>query len=269
MTKLILLVFTIPFSVFPAILQGNDTVIYNKNILFSPHSISTNIWDSTNHTKKGFVYTCNASLPQVDVFVAEEGFTTCTYICHTLAVGSPRPFYFSKIPFNGFSLDAPLILSDSSKFTKCDSIHKDTYIFIDSTHCYLPHTILFDSYLQALQTGNFAVFKNINNFYLLAKFDTLMAIDTVYQPMPTYYPYIKGFKINWYLQNNGSTDFSNIVGIEPNRLHFIPHKDNIKNDFEFFNVRGQRLINNNKSMTNIVIERNKTGTCKIRTCVNQ
>jgi hypothetical protein len=131
------LIFFVIISVFVAclysdVIQGNDTLFYNKDLAFSPHSITSNSWQGTiGHA--GLVYTCTTSIAQLDLFVAEELLGTCTYICHTLAVGSPRPFYLSKNVFDTSCLSATVDVDDTTHFIK--SIAIITYLILHSVVC--------------------------------------------------------------------------------------------------------------------------------------
>jgi len=258
MNKFLMLLFIIPLCAFSEIIHGTDTLNYdfNNNIVFSPHSLFSDTYNPANYGNEGRLYVCSASIPQIDIFVevAEEG--TCMYICHILAVGSPRPFYFSKTPFDSTKLSMQINLSDTLKFTKYDTIHANPQVH-DTMNCYLPFLVISNQ-------GNFGIFKNIYGCNILAKFDPV--IETAYDTWNfRYYQYLKGYIITWYLQTNGSTDFTYIDNVKPAKPHIVSYINNQNNQSEYFNIRGQRILAN-KSCTGLLIERNDKGS--FRSIVN-
>jgi hypothetical protein len=52
--------------------------------------------------------------------------------------------------------------------------------------------------------------KNIYGNYALIRLSPITVVDTVYEPMPYVTAYMAGYLAHWYLQNNGTTDFSGI-----------------------------------------------------------
>jgi hypothetical protein len=118
-----------------------------------------------------------------------------------------------------------------------------------------------------MRSGYYLIIKNVNNQYVLAIFDTVMAVDTEYSPMPTYYNYLKGFSITWYLQDNGTLDFSRTGVINDKKYQsigisnqFDPKGDKI----EYFTIRGQRITSRYYLGSYIIIERDIKGMIRKR-----
>jgi hypothetical protein len=253
----ILVVSLFSFS-YAGIIRGTDTVLYNHNIQFSPHSITSN---PKNWMPAGFVYSCATSTPQMDLFVAEELLGTCIYICHGLAVGSPRPFYLSKTAFDSayFSVTIPN-LNDTTRFTRCDTVRNDPHVR-DTVHCYFPHVgnSLLAPSAPSINPGYFAIIQNSANQYIVARFDTIMAIDVVCEPICADHPYLKGYKIRWYLQTNGTFDFRGFAGIaEKDPVRSVTQKKT-GNSAEYFSVSGRRFASESPSPLKVVIERDAKG----------
>jgi hypothetical protein len=118
-----------------------------------------------------------------------------------------------------------------------------------------------------MPSGYFIILKNISDTYILTIFDTVMAVDTEYEPMPAYYDYLKGFRITWYLQDNGTLDFTRTGVINDKKYQpidisnrFDPKGDRI----ECFTIRGQRITSGSYLGSYIIIERDTKGMIRKR-----
>jgi hypothetical protein len=247
------------------IIKGTDIVLYNQNIEFNSHSITAN---PLIYQQAGFVYLCAASAPQMDMFVAQELLGVCTFICHSLAVGSPRPFYTSKTAFDSvyFSVMFPN-LNDTTRLTLCDTVRNDLHVH-DNTHCYLPHVGNGALSSIPIKPGYCAIFRNSwgsMGRYILARFDTIMAMSTVCEPTCTSYPYLKGYRIRWYLQDNGTPDFRGFANIIDNP----PPQSVIRTTInkKLFSISGRQLEAESPSQLNVVIERDASGIARKRIAV--
>lgn len=237
-----------------AVVNGTDEVSYNQNILFSNDSITNN---PLRYQRAGYVYACTASTPKMDMFVAEEELGTCTFICHTLAVGSPRPFYFSKQKLSSSFFSTIPVLADASKFVKYDTVHKDSHVN-DSTDCYLPHA----NSIQEIPPGYFGIFQNSAKQYIMAQFDSVWAnyldCDQVTFKC-TSHPYLKGYKIHWYLQTNGTLDFRDVVNaVERDRVH---PEIKVSKEYcrQYFSLSGRRVEIEKLTGLKVVVRYDKTG----------
>lgn len=192
-----------------------------------------------------------SSNPIIDVFVAQEAVGVCIYFCPFLAVGSPRPFYISKMPFYSENFSTPLDLNDASGFAKYDTLKSDPHVH-DSSHCYLPHIFGFVS----TDSGNFVIFKNLSRQYVLARFNTLMTTGYYSDPMPESYTYVSGYVIKWYLQTDGTANFNGINQVPTFRQNSLAHRIKPSADkIEYFSILGQHISPKDHSES-VVIERN-------------
>ncbi len=188
------------------VIKGTTEVDFNHNLRFTPCLITE---DST-YTPRGRVYACTPATPSIDLFVAERDVGTCTWICHILAIGSPRPFYLSKRAFTTSTLTGTLNVTDRSQFVTFDTV-RNTAGGRDSLPCYLPHAL--DTQIAS---GYFAVFQNSERQYVLAVFNSIMDdyTDCSQPPLPvncTSHSYRKGYRIDWYLQPNRTLNFSGTI----------------------------------------------------------
>jgi hypothetical protein len=252
---LIIVILHIP--VFSGIITGIDTVRNHKALEFSPHA-SFDISRNDSSARAGEVPTCIAASPLMDVFVAQEAVGVCIYFCPFLALGSPRPFYLSKMPFYSESFSTPLDLNDASRFVKYDTLKFDPHV-LDSTHCYFPHISRFVS----TDSGNFIVFKNIARQYVLARFNTIMTTGYYTDPMPQTYTYVSGYVIKWYLQTDGTANFNGINQVPTFRQNSMKHLEKPSlGKIDYFSIQGQRISPQNRSES-VVIERNGSNIRKI------
>jgi hypothetical protein len=255
-----LILFTAIFSeVYSEIISGTDRLLYNENVTFIPHSITKNTWNSTMHEEGSYnVYKCTADVDSIDIFNAVQMVGTCTFTCHILAIGSPRPFFLSKIPFESFDFSDELNIYDTLKFMKIDTLINNPMVS-NSLKCLLPHVILRSiGYLGAkkYESVDFGIFKNIEGKYFIAKFDTIMNLSSDGAPEPQMHPYLKGYNIKWYLQNDGSLQFDNITSILPivkKEYKAKKIKDDVKT---YYDIYGRKISNVNNCVPQLIIRKN-------------
>lgn len=253
------IVITVLFSnTFSEIISGTNILLYNENITFHSRTITKNTRDSTLHDKGlSNVYKCTADVESIDVFNAVKINATCTFICHILAIGSPRPFYLSKIPFESFDFSDVLNISDTSVFMKIDTLINET-IVSNSSNCFLPHVILRSTeYLVAKKydSVNFGIFKNIDGKFIAAKFDTVMDLSSDGAPEPQMHPYLKGYNIKWFLQNDGSLNFKDITAMQLVSKPFrMPTPILVNNKSFYYDIYGRRVNFTGKQVSQILIK---------------
>jgi len=268
----VLVVITVLYiNTFSEIISGTDRLIYNENITFLSGTITKNRWDSTLHEESAYnVYKCTANVESIDVFNAVKMVGTCTYTCHILAIGSPRPFYLSKIPFGSFDFSGELNISDTSKFMKIDTLINDPMVST-SPNCFLPHVILRSTTYEGAkkyELVDFGIFKNRDGKYIVAKFDTVMDVSSDGAPEPQMHSYLKGYTITWYLQNDGSLQFETISNANPivNRHYTIEKFDDAtKTYYDFY---GRKIVNVNKCVPQLIIKKNNKSLAHDRLIVN-
>lgn len=246
------------------IISGTNFVQYNHDITFSPYTDSENEWDSTTHGSDGsnLVYTCSApSVSEIDFFVAEEQVGVCTYICHALAIGSPRPFYLSKIQFGEYDFSQELRLDATAEFIKIDTVTIDTHTkYVDSVNCYLPHIIIDDiddNGYEEYTDIDFGIFKNRDGNCILITFTPVFDIsfENTGLPDPAGHTYLKGYEINWFLQNDGSLEFDDITHAFPRKgpsRSVNPHK----NETVYYGINGRRINGSAPLASTLIISRN-------------
>ena len=227
---------------FSGIISGTDTIIYNHNICFSPHSI-TPLLSGVAAGRAGFVYKCTTSAGQIDLFVVEELLGTCMYICHTLAIGSPRPFYVSKKDLGAMNLLSPLAVQDTGLFTRYDTGHYD--IHVQDSNCYLPHIAPLGTNGPTIGPDNFIVIKNAAGKYIMVQFEVVVGTGTYYSPMPITYTYLRGYVIRWYLQTDGTLNFGDITRVRvkfPRDQAVTEERLGMKEILQgIYNIKGQRM----------------------------
>jgi hypothetical protein len=266
--KLFLFLALVPLTSLAQITSGIDSVLLNEDLCFSTKAISTNanIPAGTNLANLKYhygVYSCTTKIAAVDfsAFAAVPG--VCTWYCVFPAIGSPRPFYISKNSFGSLSFATSLNLADTSIFSRKDTLTS----FEGASGCYLP-------YLQNWNSDPAFVLKTSSNNYALFKLQAFFGVWLELNGCDTCFikhPYVAGYVITWYLQNNGTTDFSKI-GLESivNRnTHPQGSSLAVKSHSEIFNVMGQLvsagslLDAKRQSRSRLLIERNPEGIARL------
>jgi hypothetical protein len=170
------------------------------------------------------VYPCSTSAANRDLFINYFEHSTCICVCPSGAVGSPRPFYKSKISFGAMNLTTPLDLADTARYTRVDTVRQ--------TGCALPYSVI-DLYGSYNETGVFIMTTSDNKYVLLRLsqiVNTVQCYDYDYTTGATYQwtqSRLGGFTATWYLTSSGQPYFgwiprANIAGkpqaVTPRRL---------------------------------------------------
>lgn len=236
---------------FSDLLSGTDSVNYNHALNFFSNTDTMNMHPTGG---RGFVFPCTTSIADFDLFVAEEMLGTCIYICHTLAVGSPRPFYVAKKEIN---LSSDLNLNDTSYFAKIDTVRNDKHETWNTEGCYLPHInpAAGDSILS--KSKILLVLKNSQNRYVFAVLNLIHVTGTYEDVQRFEYSYDKGYLAHWFLQTDGTTNFYGAEGVKPGKQTLFVHQNmnDSKKKLEYFSIRGQKISKGKYRNSNLIFER--------------
>jgi len=148
------------------------------------------------------VYPCITSAVNRDFFMNYFEHSTCICVCPSGAIGSPRPFYKSKISFAAMNLTTVLDLTDTARFTRIDTVRQ--------SGCALPFFVIDNWYNE---TGVYIV-KTYNNAYALVRITPVIITVQCYDYDPgtgTEYRWtqsrLNGYNVTWYLTNGGQAYF--------------------------------------------------------------
>jgi hypothetical protein len=129
--------------------------------------------------------------------------------CCTWEFGSSRPYWVSKKHIDSTDFSQVLVLNDTSKFKKVDSLKS-------ASGSQLPHSV------DVPMNGNYFVISNIDNRYvLLTLSETTRYIPNYSNPT---IQCVNGAKINWWVQTNGKPHFPNptsLVKVNSQKKQFI------------------------------------------------
>jgi hypothetical protein len=130
----------------------------------------------------------------------------------------------------------------------------------DSLPCYLPHAL--DTQIIS---GNFAVFQNSDRQYVLAVFNAIMNVytDCSQPPLPvncTSHSYLKGYRIDWYLQPNRTLNFSGAITdvVQPGAVRPVKASPQRIGRFTF-SLDGRRVEAKNRHGIAVVVGSDETG----------
>lgn len=145
------------------------------------------------------------ALTQNGDLISNPRLSTCACPClNQVSLGSVRPFWKAKKTFYSMNLTMPLNLNDTSSFVKIDTIKKcDT-----ATTCWLPAVTISlgapESVLVVQTAAKTAALVRVKQI------DTTIQdiLDCSYQG--GYSTYILRISLQWYLQINGTLDFSSV-----------------------------------------------------------
>jgi hypothetical protein len=219
---------------FSTIISGIDTIWVGEAVKFNP-------WDTMKTAyfplRLGAdVYRCTDSVPPIDLFIANYTYCTCIYMSTAPAIGSPLPFFVSKISSDSTDFSAPLEIHDTAQYVRIDTAHRVPNIPNDSSLCLLPIVLGFN-----LSPEHFLVLPTHENKNVLAILQSIVWEDTVVWPR-SYHRYIPGYEVTWYLQTDGSLNFSNIpVSVKPRVSNAHSQPKRIGNSTTYYNIRGQLI----------------------------
>jgi hypothetical protein len=258
--KLFIIGLLLPSLTIAQLISGVSFMDVNKDINFSSNSCTDNLM-CVNYNLCIGIYPCTTKVNTIDFSVQNEMVFTCVCPCIAPIISSPRPFFISKKDFNTIDLRQPLQLSDTAEFYKIDTVTTWEY----GPGCYLPFT---------KRPCSVIIIKSHENKYVLisigGKTDTIPRYSG---PDMTCWgkTYFGGYYIHWYLQQNGTTDFSGI-NQSSTISEQIPSEKLLVNDFrnvDAFNVLGQRIPlskgihNNNNMFAQLHILKRQDGTAQL------
>ena len=209
--KWILLTAVLPSLTLSQIVSGSAYLGINQDLNFIT---STNATKTTNISQGIGLYPCSTSTNTIDFSIQNSAAAPCICPCYLPVVSSPRPFYISKKGFYTMNLRTPLVLSDTSLYIKVDSITIASASAGVQPGRYLPFRA-FDQRLSLTSSDSTLIIKTNNNFYVMIRLRVVA--DTFWQgppPEPDYgcggHITYGGYPLQWYLQQNHSTDFSQV-----------------------------------------------------------
>jgi len=209
---------------------------------------------------------CSLCLDSLDLFFLSHDCATSLFYCPCEVLGSARPFYLARKQISTQILESPLATSDTTLFELIDT---GTSLFkYDDTACYAPcigsktvwenrrrnfgNSYVFQSHWSTQNKPVF-VFANV----------TAISATSCYTPVPLEDPvcgsYIKSLAVRWYLQTDGSTDFSQGDFTE-NRASPISTSRRLpqRETSALYDVRGRRIAANTRlvhSHLHVVVDR--------------
>jgi hypothetical protein len=185
---------------------------------------------------------------------------------------SPKPFYKSRIDFNSLNLKIPIAISDTSLFNKIDTVRNN----LNQVTCWLPSTIFsYDGSMNNLRDSTI-ILKTTLNKYVMVQIMPLVTEEKLFCTDVTqhWFFYLHGIVLAWYLQNNGSLDFSEVNQTVINfyskrkdrnqkllsqinilkKYHIGMGKDLVRgNGGIFYSLKGERLVGINLKKINTLI----------------
>lgn len=228
--KLIVVSIFLPSFAIAQIHSGTSFVGINRDMDFSANIETNNLICQSNYLSCVGVYPCTTKTNNIDFSVQDKMVSTCICPCVAPVVSSPKPFFISKKGFYVMDLSNPLNLSDTSLFLKIDTINNQQGYL---TGCYLPFNALYPS------DSTIIIKTNANNYVLI---QTMPVLDSVSrgEQIDGCTPYFGGYNIHWFLQQNGTTDFS---GVDQTNIAF---KFPLRND-RLFTVGADRYTLSRKA----------------------
>lgn|GEM_PF-2264053 len=201
--KMLIMIISLNFMAFAQITSGKAVMKLNQDINFSSGVITGNPGSMVTLYSPP---SCTTKTKNIDFSIIVINGGLCMCPCPASGPGSQKPFYvFNKI-WDSLHIKTPLNINDSSQFKKIDTVK-----YVGGEPCSLPYTYA-GSYTPS---GNTIIVKTQSNKFVLihAKSGT-KAQDSCYEDVLSY---VLDYTINWYLQNNGSLDFSSVdlTGIGP------------------------------------------------------
>ena len=191
------------------------------------------------------VYPCSTSAANRDFFINYFEHSLCICVCPSGAVGSPRPFYRSRISFGAMNLTTPLDLTDTARFTRVDTVRNAAY----AGGCALPFYVIdMGSYNE---TGVY-IMTTADKKYVLLRLSPIVNIVQC----SDYDPYtgitdtwtqsrLGGFSVTWYVTTSGQSYFgwvpnAHIAGA-PQAVKTLRNPNTIPATAEVYTLLGRRI----------------------------
>ncbi len=245
-----LLILLMGVSIHAALVSGEDIILCDSNLTFSPHAVTPNTLARDAYA--GRLYPCIQITPSIDLFFAIEfNLYVCSYICRNTAVGSPRPFYVSKQQYADSLVRLPLNVGDTTRFTRIDTVRIDNHGPTGPrTGCFLPHLGTTSASANPVNSGYFLILDNADGKHILAKMTAIISqgMDGTY----VYY-YLSGYRIQWYLQTDGSFNFTGLAGVRQPSFKPVSCRNGLKShaiSAQKFNISGQLISGKDNSLRN-------------------
>jgi len=204
------------------------------------------------------VYPCSTSAVNRDFFMNYFEHSTCICVCPSGAIGSPRPFYKSRISFAAMNLTTPLVLTDTARYTRVDTVRNAAY----ADSCALPFFV-FDSYGSYNETGVYIMMTSDNKYALVRVTPVTKTVQCYdYDPyQDTTYTWtqtrMSGFAVTWYLTNSGLAYFGWVpqahVVSAPSEVTPLRNPNTLSPQAEVYSLLGRKI-------TVTQAERNRPGT---------
>jgi len=236
------LIVCVPVLLSAQIISDSSFLSLNQDICFSSGSISHNILTAGYNTG---LYPCTTNTGNVDFSLQQQSVSVCICGCAAPVVSSSSPFYKSKKTFDSMDFASPLNLEDTSKFSKIDTIRNSN----PYPGCFLPYDFIHWTTLIQ-QPESVLVIKTKTNKHVLIKGKA--KVETYPTDRGELYcrgkSYFAGYTIQWYLQQDGTTDFKDII---KTRCRLKPTINKMFSTGPFsgktYNILGQRIASNMKT----------------------
>jgi hypothetical protein len=218
MKKALMFLAVLPVIASAQISEGADTLLMNHGV-----NLNTGIQISSQPQAECF-YPCSTIITSVDLISLTNIIPVCYCACtEGYAIGTPRPFYIAKQQFTGMDLSKPLNLNDTALFSKVDTVESTqgcipvigTVSGTVNSACLLP-------YEEAENYGTEQVFvlETARQKYAMVRVtpftNPIPLICSIGAPDTSYAN--GGTALHWYIQNNGTLDFSGV-----NQSAVLPH----------------------------------------------
>jgi hypothetical protein len=227
MKKVLMFLAVLPVIASAQISEGADTLSLSQGV-----DLSTGIKTSSPLSAAQCFYPCATTITSCDVISFPNVLPTCACPCTTgYAIGTTHPFYIARQNFTSMNLSNPLNLNDTALFAKTDtidSIYESSCVPIKqilgggsgsiSSTCLLPYKEAED-----YGTERVGVLVTSQQKYALVRstFLTTTVMSSCEGGGPEPYTTNGGTALHWYIQNNGSLDFSGV-----SQSAVLPHNAN-------------------------------------------
>jgi hypothetical protein len=200
------------------------------------------------------IYSCSAETGDTgngidargDIFVNYIDISTCMCACPSAIIQFKKPFYQSKQPLSSMDINQVLNLKDSTLFTKIDTSHKAEYYSSDT--CLLPLIFLSRYQSAVIITTIPSPAYSTRNVYVLITLTPVVSNgicddnprDSTGAQSYTM-PHLDGYKMTWYIQDNGNSDFRGMVPIITNKNPGIKNFSEDLTGAEFYSLLGCKI----------------------------
>jgi hypothetical protein len=238
MKKVLMFLAVLPVMASAQISEGVDTLVIND---IEVQGINLNTAIKTGSQLQLIVpscfYPCTTTITSCDLISFPNLLMTCSCPCiEGYAIGTSQPFYIAKQNFTSMNLSKSLNLNDTALFSKvdtvdstgleCTPISKTVSGNVSST-CLLPYEESFGGRNGAgtIDTEQVWVLVTSQQKYAMVRVTpfnkTVMSNCELGGPIYKQYTTNGGTALHWYIQNNGTLDFS---GVDQSAV--LPHNAN-------------------------------------------